>query len=427
MSTSKHDHDREEGLAFQPKFDASGLVTCVATDAATGDVLMVAHMNDEALRKTIASGEAWYFSRSRNALWRKGETSGQTQRVVEMRMDCDQDAVWIRVEQTRRRLSHRPALVLLPQGRRADGDTRLSFVDADRLFDPDESLPQIDSIDPCVNDAALGAELRCLRWCDVQKFHLVVEMGQSRWRIEFFRQSPFLASIVLPFGRGASADHAATARHHGRARARLRLMSRRGRRGHQRRLFSAAGGQARGLSLQSAGGVQGRAAQIPADELSAGFSARPLSKQMAEHFASLRPPFPPPAVPTVSNEILARGESIAVNGDPQRGVPACASCHGPTFGGMEPAIPGSARPARQLHQRAARRLALRHADRRRAGLHADRCRPSDRRRRQGRCGLSVVASRADGPVALPSAAACRCRWPAAASRTEGRSCICREP
>ena len=100
MSTSKHDHDREEGLEFQPKFDASGLVTCVATDAATGDVLMVAHMNDEALRKTIASGEAWYFSRSRNALWRKGETSGQTQRVVEMRMDCDQDAVWIRVEQT---------------------------------------------------------------------------------------------------------------------------------------------------------------------------------------------------------------------------------------------------------------------------------------------------------------------------------------
>ena len=98
MSTSQI-IDREEGLSFSPKFDASGLVTCVATDAATGDVLMVAHMNDEALRKTIATGEAWYFSRSRNALWRKGETSGQTQRVVEMRIDCDQDAVWIRVEQ----------------------------------------------------------------------------------------------------------------------------------------------------------------------------------------------------------------------------------------------------------------------------------------------------------------------------------------
>ena len=97
--TSSDSNDIEEGLAFRPKFDASGLVTCVATDVATGDVLMVAHMNDEALRKTIASGEAWYFSRSRNALWRKGETSGHAQRVVEMRMDCDQDAVWIRVEQ----------------------------------------------------------------------------------------------------------------------------------------------------------------------------------------------------------------------------------------------------------------------------------------------------------------------------------------
>ena len=99
MSTSADQNDVEEGLKFQPKFDASGLVTCVATDAGTGDVLMVAHMNDEALRKTIASGEAWYFSRSRNALWRKGETSGHTQRVVEMRLDCDQDAIWIRVEQ----------------------------------------------------------------------------------------------------------------------------------------------------------------------------------------------------------------------------------------------------------------------------------------------------------------------------------------
>ena len=64
MSTSATANEREEGLAFQPKFDASGLVTCVATDVATGDVLMVAHMNDEALHKTIASGEAWYFSLS---------------------------------------------------------------------------------------------------------------------------------------------------------------------------------------------------------------------------------------------------------------------------------------------------------------------------------------------------------------------------
>ncbi len=97
--TSSSEAEREEGLVFQPRFDASGLVTCVATDAGNGDVLMVAHMNDEALRKTIATGDAWYYSRSRKALWRKGESSGQVQRVVEMRTDCDQDAVWIKVEQ----------------------------------------------------------------------------------------------------------------------------------------------------------------------------------------------------------------------------------------------------------------------------------------------------------------------------------------
>jgi phosphoribosyl-AMP cyclohydrolase len=92
--------DLEEGLALTPKFDADGLVTAVATDAASGEVLMVAHMNAEALSRTIATGEAWYFSRSRGALWKKGETSGHSQRVVEMRVDCDQDAVWIKVEQS---------------------------------------------------------------------------------------------------------------------------------------------------------------------------------------------------------------------------------------------------------------------------------------------------------------------------------------
>ncbi len=109
--------DIEEGLALAPKFDADGLVTCVATDAATGDVLMVAHMNAEALRQTIETGEAWYFSRSRRALWKKGESSGHIQRVIEMRVDCDQDAVWIKVEQQGAgRLPHRAALLLLPRG-----------------------------------------------------------------------------------------------------------------------------------------------------------------------------------------------------------------------------------------------------------------------------------------------------------------------
>lgn len=91
--------DRESGLALTPVFDAQGLVTCVATDAGSGEVLMVAHMNAEALARTIATGEAWYYSRSRGGLWRKGETSGHFQRVRELRVDCDQDAVWIKVEQ----------------------------------------------------------------------------------------------------------------------------------------------------------------------------------------------------------------------------------------------------------------------------------------------------------------------------------------
>ena len=77
----------EQGRVLTPKFDADGLVTCVATDAATGELLMVAHMNAEALRRTIASGDAWYYSRSRRALWRKGEVSGNGQRVVEMRVE----------------------------------------------------------------------------------------------------------------------------------------------------------------------------------------------------------------------------------------------------------------------------------------------------------------------------------------------------
>lgn len=137
MSISADIDEREEGLAFRPKFDAGGLVTCVVTDAATGEVLMVAHMNDEALRKTIASGDAWYFSRSRNALWRKGETSGQTQRVIEMRMDCDQDAVWIRVEQAGAACHTGRASCFYRKVETGDGKgPHLIFVDAERVFDP---------------------------------------------------------------------------------------------------------------------------------------------------------------------------------------------------------------------------------------------------------------------------------------------------
>lgn len=88
----------EEGDVLAPKFDRDGLITCVATEAGTGEVLMVAHMNAESLQRSIATGEAWYWSRSRQALWHKGETSGQIQRIVEMRVDCDQDALWVKVE-----------------------------------------------------------------------------------------------------------------------------------------------------------------------------------------------------------------------------------------------------------------------------------------------------------------------------------------
>ena len=128
----------EEGRTLAPKFDADGLVTCVATDAATGEVLMVAHMDAEALARTLASGDAWYYSHSRKRLWRKGEESGHTQRVVEMRVDCDQDAVWIRVVQAgpgachtgRRSCFYRA----VPVG--IGGALTLEFRDADKAFDP---------------------------------------------------------------------------------------------------------------------------------------------------------------------------------------------------------------------------------------------------------------------------------------------------
>ena len=88
-------NDREQGSAFLPKFDANGLLTAVVTDAATGAVLMVAHMNQEAVDATLASGDATFWSRSRGRLWKKGETSGHVLKVREIRVDCDQDALWV--------------------------------------------------------------------------------------------------------------------------------------------------------------------------------------------------------------------------------------------------------------------------------------------------------------------------------------------
>ncbi len=93
-----HDHALEEGAAFAPRFDTNGLIVCVTIEAATRQVLMVAYMNQLALDKTIETGEAHYWSRSRQSLWRKGDTSGQVQRVVSLNVDCDQDAILLEVE-----------------------------------------------------------------------------------------------------------------------------------------------------------------------------------------------------------------------------------------------------------------------------------------------------------------------------------------
>jgi phosphoribosyl-AMP cyclohydrolase len=100
MSTEPSSEQRETSLILMPRFDVAGLITAVVTDHLSGDLLMVAHMNEEALRRTIETGDAWYWSRSRASLWRKGETSGHTQKVQDIRIDCDQDAVWLKVKQT---------------------------------------------------------------------------------------------------------------------------------------------------------------------------------------------------------------------------------------------------------------------------------------------------------------------------------------
>jgi phosphoribosyl-AMP cyclohydrolase len=134
------DQDVEEGRVFAPKFDRDGLIACVVSDAASGDVLMLAHMNEEALARTIESGDAWFYSRSRKALWRKGESSGHGLRVVEMRVDCDQDALWMRAEpqgpgacHTGRKSCFYRAV---PLRESAGRDMKLEFREADRVFDP---------------------------------------------------------------------------------------------------------------------------------------------------------------------------------------------------------------------------------------------------------------------------------------------------
>ncbi|MDM7980287.1 MAG: phosphoribosyl-AMP cyclohydrolase [Rhizobium sp.] len=129
----------EEGLAFTPKFDDHGLVTAVVTDARDGELLMVAHMNAEAIALTLETGIGHYYSRSRAKIWKKGESSGNLQTVKEVKVDCDQDAIWLKVEVAghdatchtgRRSCFYRTAQLV-------DGEPSLKIADDHRHFDPD--------------------------------------------------------------------------------------------------------------------------------------------------------------------------------------------------------------------------------------------------------------------------------------------------
>lgn len=139
--------DLEGSGPFTPRFDAAGLVTAVVTDIRDGELLMVAHMNAEALRLTLDTGTAHYYSRSRAKLWKKGETSGNLQTVHELRTDCDQDVVWLKVSVS----GHDAAC---HTGRRScfyrkietqHGEAMLEIVDEHRHFDPDAVYPGAES------------------------------------------------------------------------------------------------------------------------------------------------------------------------------------------------------------------------------------------------------------------------------------------
>lgn len=131
----------EEGFDLAPKFDQDGLIPVVTSDAASGEMLMHGYMNDEALRLTIETGEAHYYSRSRQVLWHKGATSGLVQRVVEMRIDDDQDSVWLRVEVAGGASCHvgyRSCFYRsIPLGPTAGGAApRLHYEETEKVFDP---------------------------------------------------------------------------------------------------------------------------------------------------------------------------------------------------------------------------------------------------------------------------------------------------
>jgi phosphoribosyl-AMP cyclohydrolase len=131
----------EEGRELAPKFDRDGLIVCVTTEADSGEVLMLGYMNREALEKTVQTGEAHYWSRSRQMLWHKGATSGLVQMVEEMRIDDDQDAVWLRVRISGSGASchvgyHSCFYRRVPVAAQRDTGHELIFTESGKTFDP---------------------------------------------------------------------------------------------------------------------------------------------------------------------------------------------------------------------------------------------------------------------------------------------------
>ena len=141
----------EEGLEFTPKFDDQGLIPVITTDYQSGEVLMHAYMNRQALRCSIDTGEAVYWSRSRQMLWHKGKTSGFVQRIVELRIDDDQDAVWLRVDLEGGASCHvgyRSCFYrTVPSGAGVSGDSPLTleFTEHEKVFDPEVVYPGVEN------------------------------------------------------------------------------------------------------------------------------------------------------------------------------------------------------------------------------------------------------------------------------------------
>ena len=133
----------EEGLSLTPKFNEDGLIPCITTDNNTGEVLMVGYMNAESLTKTIENGEAYYFSRSQQKIWHKGSVSGLTQKIVEMKIDDDQDSIWISVDISGSGASCHVGYKScfyrsIPIKSKVDDNIELIMDDEEKLFDPEE-------------------------------------------------------------------------------------------------------------------------------------------------------------------------------------------------------------------------------------------------------------------------------------------------